>query len=215
MSPGKSISPQHGLDAFTCPHCGICSVQIWSNEGEFSRSDDNKIMPSDYLIQISKCQYCTDQCLWVDEAIVSPDIQVSLPNKDLDDDIKKDYREAAFILRKSPRAAAALLRLAMQKLCKQLGAEGKSIHNDIIALSQKGLPEGVLEAMDSVRIIGNEAVHPGEIDLRDDVETATEMFSLVNLVAEKMLTYPKKVKALHGSLPEKKRIKNNSEQSSS
>ena len=65
--------------------------------------------------------------------------------------------EAASVLQKSPRAAAALLRLALQKLCKQLGGKGKSIQQDIDLLMWKtGCHSGVLEAMDAVRIIGND-----------------------------------------------------------
>jgi hypothetical protein len=60
-------------------------------------------------------------------------------------------------------------------------------------------------APDIVRVIGNDAVHPGQIDLRDDRDTATKLFGLVNLIAEKMISEPKHVEALYGSLPESKR----------
>jgi len=42
---------------------------------------------------------------------------VEAPNSDLSEDIKKDYLKAANIFTDSPRASAALLRLALQKLC--------------------------------------------------------------------------------------------------
>ena len=37
----------------------------------------------------------------------------------------------------------------------------------------------------------NEAVHHGEMDLRDDVETASQLFVLVNAIADQMITQPK------------------------
>ena len=46
------------------------------------------------------------------------------PNEDLDDGIKKLYREAANVYQDSPRASAALLRLCLEKLCQQLGEKG-------------------------------------------------------------------------------------------
>ena len=39
----------------------------------------------------------------------------------LSEDIRRDYDEASSILDRSPRGAAALIRLAIQKLCKELG----------------------------------------------------------------------------------------------
>ena len=65
------------------------------------------------------------------------------PNSDLDTDIQEDYREAASIVNRSPRAATALLRLCVQKLCKQLGQDGKKkINDNIAALVKAGLPRG-------------------------------------------------------------------------
>ena len=216
MSDRKFTSPKHGLDAFNCPYCDAYSAQSWSNDAQFYDEDTDEFLSSTLLIETSQCTHCNKQCLWVDKKMVIPDSgQMPLPNEDLDDGIKKDYLEAASILQKSPRAATALLRLALQKLCKQLGGKGQNIQQDIDTLSQNGLSPTVIKAMDAVRILGNEAVHPGQIDLRDDVETATVLFGLINFTAEKMLTDPKRLEEFYNSLPESKRRKNNGEQSSS
>jgi len=55
-----------------------------------------------------------------------------------------------------------------------------------------------------VRVIGNEAVHPGVIDLKDDRDTANKLFKLVKFIAEKMITEPREIEELYNSLPEDK-----------
>ncbi len=68
---------------------------------------------------------------------------------------------------------------------------------------KKGLSVEVQQALDVVRVIGNHAVHPGEMDLRDDAETAMALFGLVNLIADRMISEPKRIRALYDSLPER------------
>ncbi len=126
---------------------------------------------------------------------------VDSPNQDLGEDIRDDYQEAAEILQRSPRGAAALLRLAIQKLCIQLGEDGENLNTDIGNLVARGLPEKVQESLDALRVIGNEAVHPGEMDLRDDMEIASSLFKLVNFIAEKLITEPKEIEEIYGKLP--------------
>jgi hypothetical protein len=63
----------------------------------------------------------------------------------------------------------------------------------------------VQEALDSIRVIGNQAVHPGQMDLKDDVGTATELFEVLNFIADQLITRPKKLKALYEKLPPEKR----------
>jgi hypothetical protein len=82
----------------------------------------------------------------------------------------------------SPRSSAALLRLAIQKLCKHLGFPGDNINADIKAMVGQGLAVQVQRALDIVRVIGNEQVHPGVLDVRDDPEMATRLFELVNFI---------------------------------
>ena len=97
-------------------------------------------------------------------------------NEDLPSDIRRDYDEAALIVSDSPRGAAALLRLAIQKLCVHLGESGKNINTDIAALVKKGLSEMIQQALDTVRVVGNVSVHPGRLDMRDNIDTAQQLF---------------------------------------
>jgi hypothetical protein len=58
---------------------------------------------------------------------------------------------------------------------------------------KNGLDGRIQKALDVVRVIGNKAVHPGQIDLRDDKATASKFFALVNLIVEATITSPKHV----------------------
>jgi hypothetical protein len=63
----------------------------------------------------------------------------------------------------------------------------------------------IQRSLDIVRVVGNEAVHPGELDLRDDPDTANALFGLINEIVDQMITRPKHIADLYGKLPEAKR----------
>jgi hypothetical protein len=115
--------------------------------------------------------------------------------------VKEDYEEARSIFNQSPRGAAALLRLSIQELVKVLGEKGKDLNSDIGNLVKKGLPERIKQALDIVRVVGNNAVHPGEININDNPDVALKLFKLVNLIIEYMITQPKEVSGLFEVLP--------------
>lgn len=156
-------------------------------------------------VNVSQCFNCNEIALWAISSMVWPvQNNAPAPNQDLPDDVRRDFEEAGRIVQLSPRGAAALLRLAIQKLCKELGGKGKNIDDDIAALVKAGLNVRIQQALDIVRVIGNEAVHPGTIDLRDDIQTATKLFDLVNIIADTMISQPKHIEALYNGLPPNK-----------
>ena len=154
---------------------------------------------------ISICFNCKGIAIWVHDHLVFPAKKIgSPPNADLPSEICRDFNEAISIVDLSPRGAAALLRLSIQKLCVHLGERGKNINDDIASLVNKGLNPLVQQSLDLVRVIGNDAVHPGVIDIKDDRKTAERLFDLVNLVAEQMISHPKSVKEMYEKLPASK-----------
>lgn len=154
-------------------------------------------------VSFSRCFNCDQLAVWIYDRLVYPTLgSAPKANPDFPIEIRRDYDEASAILDMSPRGAAALIRLAIQKLCVELGQPGKNINDDIKSLVQNGLDVRVQKALDTVRVIGNTAVHPGKIDLRDDRATAETLFRLLNLVAEKMISEPKHVDEMYSSLPQ-------------
>ena len=159
-----------------------------------------------YNLYISRCYNCDKISVWVHDNLVFPNEKQGMsPNQDLPNDIIQVFEEARSIVGLSPRGAAALLRLCIQKLCAYLGERGKKIDEDIADLVKRGLDPLVQKSLDIVRVIGNEAVHPGVIDLNDDRDTANRLFGIVNSIADQMISHPKRVQELYEKLPEAKR----------
>lgn len=193
--------PSFRTTSFNCPHCNAFSRQVWKEasyyEGGYNSLDD---------LDLCFCTHCGKYSIWLNGIMINPEDSVVDPvNQDLSSDIQADYNEAASIMQRSPRGAAALLRLVVQKVCIQLGKDGKDLNQDIGQLVKEGLPVKVQLALDTVRVIGNEAIHPGQMDLKDDQATAVHLFKLVNFIAEKMITEPKTVDELFGKVPEGKK----------
>ncbi|MDP2485166.1 DUF4145 domain-containing protein [Pseudoalteromonas marina] len=199
------IAPFFKGDAFNCPSCHVYAKQQWFYMAGADHSEGYGRQFNNQQFLISNCEKCNFPTIWLGNRIVFPlHTTAEPPNKDLPDEIKADYEEAREIANLSPRGAAALLRLGIQKLCAHLGQPGKNINKDIKALVEDGLPHRVQQALDSVRVIGNDAVHPGAIDLKDDRETVNKLFKLVNFIATKMISEPLEIDELYGTLPQDK-----------
>lgn len=200
---GEHVAPKLREAAFHCMHCGVLAQQAWSN----LISDAPSMRTGGHAhagYSQCRCRHCRETSIWSDseERCVDPVIGGGpRPHVEMPVDVKTDYEEARRIVGQSPRGACALLRLSVQKLCKDLRGQGKDINEDIKNLVKKGLPEEVQEAMDSLRVIGNNAVHPGEMNLKDDTETASALFNLLNFVVEEMVARPKRRKSVFDKLP--------------
>lgn len=194
-------TPKFHKDAFNCPYCNAYSKQNWSplyaNFGSFNNRPD---------LNLSVCTRCNKTVIWDKDKMVYPySSSAPLPNTDLPEDVKLDFNEARNIVSLSPRSACVLLRLSIEKICDNLGAKGRDLNEKIGVLVQKGMDERIQKALDSVRVIGGQAVHPLEMDLKDDVDTANSLFELVNLISDWAYTQKKKIEDIYSKLPQGKK----------
>lgn len=201
---GETIPPSFRGEAFHCIFCVVYVRHEWRNLDEAGSHVKSQIW-------VAKCENCSLESYWRAD---SYDLAKSLmifptgkggappPHVDLPEDVRADYAEAASILSLSPRGSGALLRLALQKLMPHLGEKGGNINDDIASLVSKGLDPGIKQALDALRVVGNNAVHPLELDLRDDVETVGALFGLINFIVEQRISHPKKLGELYGALPQ-------------
>lgn len=151
----------------------------------------------------SKGFSCKSIAIWVYGRLIYPQVTLEFkPSVDLPHDVHLDFLEAAKIAKDSPRGAAALLRLCIQKLCIHLGEKPNNLNDAIASLVKKGLPVELQQALDSVRVIGNNAVHPAEMDIRDDDEIVSSLFGLVNYIADRMIGEPRRLDEMYAKLPE-------------
>lgn len=200
------IAPDYMKEAFTCPHCGTLSLMhkiCVSFKGASAITMAPNVRQGTSWMEIASCQNCKKKTIWIDNIYVYPDIVAEEANSDMPESVKQLYDEAGLIYNKSPRAACALLRLAIDRLCNELGENDRDINKNIGALVKKGLPQSVQQALDVVRVVGNKAVHPGQIAFDvDDKETAIALMKLVNLITVRMITEPKEIHSMFEQLPD-------------
>ena len=197
----KYYPPKYREEQFHCPLCGVFASQLWRDVRIRSASAwvETKFMAS-------FCYHCKESTFWYDGKMVIPSDSPAPPHHpDLPEDCKTEYNEARDIFARSPRAAAALLRLCIQKLMPHLDQSGENINDDIAALVADGLPALVQKALDICRVVGNNAVHPGEIDLNDTPDITERMFEMINFIVEDRITRPKEIEDLYLKIPESSR----------
>src|SRR5690348_16692610 len=83
-----------------------------------------------------------------------------------------------------------------------LGQPGQKLNDDIGKLVSAGLPVQIQRSLDIVRVVGNNQVHPGTLDVRDDPTIAAALFELVNAIVEDRISRPKQIEAFYNKLPQ-------------
>ncbi|WP_245135874.1 DUF4145 domain-containing protein [Acinetobacter nosocomialis] len=169
------------------------------NLSQINKTSITQYVPEKFAV--ATCSSCLNFTVWVDYNLIYPaEIYIDPPNTDMEQNIQNLYLEAVSIVKNSPKGATALLRLALQLLLKQLGKSGKNINNDIKELVSEGLSPKIQQALDLLRVVGNNAVHPGQIDINDDNEIAIKLFHILNFIANEMITKPKELEFLYSSI---------------
>ncbi len=200
-----------GLSApFVCPFpdCGVYAEHHWGVVERLTTwptANGRATRDISYRSKLvaARCKICDQETIFYNQAMIVPSVsQAPTAGPDLPAELVDDYEEARQVLPLSPRGAAALLRLIVQKLLPIIGAKEDDINRMIGELVEKGtISTAIQQALDSVRVIGNEAVHPGTMDLKDDQNTAVSLFRLINFIVEKAISEPKEVAAIFQGLP--------------
>jgi hypothetical protein len=154
----------------------------------------------------SRCANCQEIMIWAGGKMIFPRGSGAItPSENLSDQCSAIFSEAASVLDGSPRAACALLRLCLENFCEEEGYTKGRLVDKLDKMRESGLLEGVWEALEAVRVVGNDAVHPGSIRLGDKREFADILFELMNFVADSIISRREAAKRLHALLPETKR----------
>ena len=82
-----------------------------------------------------------------------------------------------------------------------LGGQGNNINTNIAHLVKNGLEPEIQKALDIVRVTGNNAVHPGELALKEDTGAAIALLQLINLVVERKIATQKRIAEMFANLP--------------
>lgn len=232
MARENYVAPELGVAAFNCPICQAYSYQEWHEVSvdinEFSHEEyyvgffgghmatqrlnviRNRIddLPK-HVCSFSKCSHCEKYSIWEGPNMVHPNISiVEPPNSDMPEDIEAIYKEASSIVNLSAKSAAALLRLALEKLLIHVGAKKGSIDVMIQDLIEKDIitaAGSVRKALDTLRLIGNAGVHPTGINLDEDPNAAFQLFKVLNFVVEKLISEEKEMASIYALVPENKR----------
>ena len=161
----KYIEPQKELFTYTCPHCNTIS-QVEKDTHHFQSdlySTKGMGMGIRNQLTIHRCQCCGKKIIWIDNAYIYPEIVAEDANADMPESVKQLYNEAGLIYNKSPRAACALLRLAIDKLCNELGETDRDINKNIGALVKKGCLNPMLMRLLNI-IVERMITEPNEIN---------------------------------------------------
>ena len=200
-----------------CPHCGAKTQQKYMNKfigtyqytlttksypKHISTHETNKTEIKD--ISMLQCTACEKYIIFNRETQIYPIIaNIEDPNPDMPEDIKKDYDEARNIYNLSVRGSCALLRLALDKLLIYLDIKGKTLFNKINAYCDRFEPDETMkQALHSIRIVGNESVHPGTFNVEDNKDIALLLFEILNDIAYEHITKKKKREEMFKKLPE-------------
>ena|GEM_PF-1438795 len=203
-------------EAFECPNCGYpaqqhrysCLVNKFGHHANNSKPLENPLtnkrnspVIQGFMghINCTECEVCGFIALWIDDNLIFPTFpkNINKPHQDMPQEIRDIYTEAAEVSHRSPRSAAALLRLCLEKLLEFLKINGRDLNEKI---GNSNFPAKILKACDAVRVRGNDAVHPREIQFNDREETVSTLFYLINYIVEMQITLPNKAEEVFNTL---------------
>lgn len=202
--------PELNKEAFNCPQCGVYAHQAWHTDVAFGNNytEANWRLKFNSFgifldLSVSICSHCSKKVLWYKDKMILPrNMTVPEPSEDLPQKIKEIYIEADKVVADSPRAAGALMRLALEKLLQEINKNELKLNDNVNKLIGTGIPEQLAKALTILRVNGNDIMHTGEIKILEKKDDVLYLFDLFNMIVEELITRPKKINDSYSKIPE-------------
>jgi hypothetical protein len=143
--------------------CGTChQLLLYWKQGD--PADEGPSGPLDYFRQAG--------LIWPETAISEQAVPAS---------VAAIYREASVVKRLSPNSFAVQIRRALEAVCADRGAAGRSLYEMLTELARRGdLPPVLGEMSDVLRLLGNVGAHASDRTVRpSQVDALDEFFRAV------------------------------------
>ena len=155
-------------------------------------------------LHVSRCYNCKGFTVWVRDRLVFPvrgdepaeivvegefeEVEEHVEEDGEDQEVSEDFEEAAAILNKFPRGAAALTRVCIQNMMPLLKENAKNLDENISSLVRKGLEVEIQQAMDALQVVRKNPSQTTEVDLKEENEAAKIFLtSLRQILKRRML----------------------------
>lgn len=196
--------PAVSRTAFTCPNCESFAQQVWST---VMTQRPRHAQETKHDWQWADCQQCRSPSVWRNQEMVWPRQRRAgpAPAEDFPPAVLEVYEEARDVAPISRRSAVGLLRLSLQLLVDELEPGKGSIDQKIGRLVTRGLAPQVRQAMDVLRVTGNQGLHSvaaGQIEERSEEDLSTPLFKLIHLIVEQIITRPRELTEMEAALPQ-------------
>ena len=148
-----------------CPHCGHNGTFLNLGGSDICVLDN---MMCRYYLGVRRCpnQRCKGHLFFItnyDNEILftSPSETIPYDNDNIPEEISKAFQEAIICHSNNCFIASAIMiRKTLEEICADREAEGKNLFARLKDLSSKILiPKELIEAMDELRLLGNDAAH--------------------------------------------------------
>lgn len=192
-----------------CPHCGnksqqeIALARSASDVGWAAPTGEEVDLPCSY--EVGFCGACGQLLLYKTEFYGPQQGERELIwpatgrlDKSVPIDIRRVYEEAFRIKELAPNAFSVQIRRAVEAVCRDRGAKGRSLAQMLGDLAMRGeIPQTLSEAADALRVAGNVAAHASDADVKPwQVNSIDEFF---RAVVEYVYVAPSRIKRFRDS----------------
>lgn len=180
--------------------------------GESYLSYEKNIVVDDVYVTV--CHHCEKPTIWLDDnqtlkPVLPSDNQYPSPSDKMPQKVKDVYNQAGSIADKSPRAANALLRSAIEELmCIIVETPGDLNLMIEDAYNKNIITAHIKESLHSIRLLGNNTLHPNQIRIEDDVDT-NDIFNIINHIVDVTLHHSEVIENIQNIDSKNKKARKN------